>query len=619
MQFSSLNTASNRVFDFICLWLLPLGYLLLLSDMFFLPGRSVHHKIYYALFSAPALIAILLRPRELKELVREPLFIGILAFVLWTILSLLWSPPVPDALSDTKPPLHTLMLFIGCSLLVRYRPDSLQPLIFGAATIALIATLYNLFHFWQIRTPEMRMIGAGAFDNPLLSSHAFGFFCAYWMSLSMTCKRPQTLWLSLPALAIMFCAVIATGSRTPLVALTLAALWLSFICWNRRSLMVLGAMLVCGTAVFAFFSEMLFERGNSFRFELWRMTLEQIALHPWIGHGYNAELSLDPGIGYNLSEPHNFALGVLFYAGIIGFIPWIFMIAWGLFSSWRQRAQPLFVLASSWLVFGIGAGLTEGGGTMSRPKEHWYLLWVPLALILALTIARRTHQLLDRPVKSLSSTGFAELGHNARVIEEDGLGPKVLRLENGTFLKLFRRRHCYSSGAFNPLSERFAINSERLRSLGIATPVILGLHQLDDGGSSVQYQPLPGQTLRQVLQSMGAPAVREALVERFGKFLGQLHERGVYFRSLHLGNVLLMDDGEFGLIDLADMRIYPSPLRQSLRQRNLRHMQRYQEDRGWLFEEQLPALLKGYASTASDQSAASLHKEALLLRQIAKA
>ncbi|KPA92504.1 lipid A core-O-antigen ligase-like enyme [Pseudomonas asplenii] len=619
MQFSGLNNASNRVFDFICLWLLPLGYLLLLSDMFFLPGRSAHHKIYYALFSAPALIALLLRPRELKELVREPLFIAIVTFALWTILSLLWSPPVPDALSDTKPPLHTLMLFIGCSLLVRYRPDSLQPLIFSAAIIGLCATLYNLYIFWRTHTPDLRMVGAGAFDNPLLSSHVFGFFCVYWMSLSMLCKRPQTLLLSLPALLIMFCAVLATGSRTPLVALTLAALWLSFICWNRRSLMVLGAMLASAIVVFTFFSGMLFERGNSFRFELWRMTLEQIAFHPWVGHGYNAELSIDPGVGYNLSEPHNFALGVLFYAGIIGFLPWIFMLGWGLLSSWRQRVQPLFILASSWLVFGIGAGLTEGGGTLSRPKEHWYLLWVPLALILALTVARRTRRLLDRPVRYLDANSFAGLARDARVIEEDGLGPKVLCLQNGDYLKLFRSRRFYSSGGFNPQSERFAINSDRLRAMGIQTPEIIGLYHLKNGSTAVHYRPLPGQTLRQVLQSMGSAAVREALVERFGRFLGQLHERGVYFRSLHLGNVLLLEDGEFGLIDLADMRVYPSPLRQALRQRNLRHMQRYREDRGWLFEEQLPALLKGYASTASDRSVTSLRKEAQLLNQTAKA
>ncbi|WP_336145611.1 lipopolysaccharide kinase InaA family protein, partial [Klebsiella pneumoniae] len=78
---------------------------------------------------------------------------------------------------------------------------------------------------------------------------------------------------------------------------------------------------------------------------------------------------------------------------------------------------------------------------------------------------------------------------------------------------------------------------------------------------------------RQALQSLDS-SLRESLIERFGRFMAQLHERGVYFRSLHLGNVLLLEDGEFGLIDVADMRIFPSALRNTLRQRNLKHMQR---------------------------------------------
>jgi hypothetical protein len=93
--------------------------------------------------------------------------------------------------------------------------------------------------------------------------------------------------------------------------------------------------------------------------------------------------------------------------------------------------------------------------------------------------------------------------------------------------------------------------------------------------------------------------------------MAQLHEQGVYFRSLHLGNVLVLDDGEFGLIDLADMRIYPSSLSSSLRLRNLRHMQRYTVDRRWLFEDHFEALLKGYAAKASKSDVENLQRQVL--------
>jgi O-antigen ligase/tRNA A-37 threonylcarbamoyl transferase component Bud32 len=611
MQLNGLNNTSNRVFDFICLWILPLGYFLLLCALFFLPGRSQHHKLYYGLFSIPALIALCLRPQMIKELLREPIIIAALLFVAWALLSLCWGPPDDDIVGEFKPPLHTLFLFVGCYLLVRYRSEIIQPLLFCAAMVALVASAYNLYMFARVYEPGMRLIGSGAFDNPLLSSHVFGFFCAYWLSVSMTCKRGQLLWLSIPAMAVMFAAVIATGSRTPLVALTLAALWLSVICWNRRSVVLLGTLLTTGAAVAVVFSQMINGRGDSYRLEIWQLALQKIAHHPWIGHGFNADLTLDPGIGYLLQEPHSFALGVLYYVGIVGFLPWLFIQIVGLLSSWRYRLQPLFIIASAWLAFGIGAGLTEGGGIISRPKEHWFLLWIPLALIAALSINQRARRLLVAPIKTATPSALHQLTANAQIIEEDGLGPKVLRLIDGSFLKLFRRRRWYTSGSFNPYSERFAINSVQLRNMGIPTPQILDLYRLEDGSTAVHYSPLSGHTLRQVLQGITAPAVRQALVERFGKFMAQLHEQGVYFRSLHLGNVLVLDDGEFGLIDLADMRIYPSSLSSSLRLRNLRHMQRYTVDRRWLFEDHFEALLKGYAAKASKSDVDNLHRQVM--------
>ena len=618
MHSKRLIYGSNRVFDFLVLWILPIGLLLLLSALFFVGNRNVLHRIVYLLFSVPTLFMLCMRPRELKDLLHEPLAIAFLAFSAWALTSLLWSPEHHIDTDLFKRPLNTFMLFGGCGLLLHYRNDLFKPIFFSAAVIALAVSLGNLVAFAKGFQPGMRMIGGlGALDNPLLSSHLFGFFSMYWLYVCMTTQRLKVLWFSVPALAIMTAAVLATGSRTPLVALTLAILWMSFISRNRRA-----ALLITGTALGAaglllFFPDMIIGRGNSFRFELWSMTLQLIAEHPWIGHSYDSELYLTVSDGYQLREPHSFALGVLYYVGIIGFIPWIFMLGWALYKSLKERAQPLFILASSLLAYGIGAGLTEGGGILSRPKEHWFLLWIPLAIITGLSIAQRHRSLLRMSVQNLKTAAFEQMCSNAHVIEADGLGPKVLRLEDGCFLKLFRPRRWYTSGSFNPYSERFASNSEQLRTLGIPTPDILGLYRLSDASSAVTYTPLPGLTLRQALQSLDN-SLRESLVERFGRFMAQLHERGVYFRSLHLGNVLLMDDGEFGLIDVADLRIYPSSLRYALRQRNLRHMQRYPQDRNWLFEAHFEQLVKGYASVASPSATAKIREQVQSLASPAK-
>ena len=58
-------------------------------------------------------------------------------------------------------------------------------------------------------------------------------------------------------------------------------------------------------------------------------------------------------------------------------------------------------------------------------------------------------------------------------------------------------------------------------------------------------------------------------------FMRRLHGAGIYFRSLHLGNVVLTPAGEYGLIDFLDMKTYSKPLSAWQVSRNFRHLERY--------------------------------------------
>ena len=60
-----------------------------------------------------------------------------------------------------------------------------------------------------------------------------------------------------------------------------------------------------------------------------------------------------------------------------------------LWACWQQRSDLYFIIAGALVVYGLGAGLAEGGGILSRPKEHWFLTWIPLALVAALNIGRK--------------------------------------------------------------------------------------------------------------------------------------------------------------------------------------------------------------------------------------
>src|SRR5699024_11861326 len=99
-------------------------------------------------------------------------------------------------------------------------------------------------------------------------------------------------------------------------------------------------------------------------------------------------------------------------------------------------------------------------------------------------------------------------------------------------------------------------------------------------GYAVHSLPLPGTTFRDL--HSGDAEYPDDLRERFFKFVDHIQDLGVYFRSIHLGNVVLTPEGELGLIDISDMKIYRRPLSKWQRKRNEEHMVRDAEDWQWL-------------------------------------
>ncbi len=162
------------------------------------------------------------------------------------------------------------------------------------------------------------------------------------------------------------------------------------------------------------------------------------------------------------------------------------------------------------------------------------------------------------------------------MLARDGYGEKVLRLPSGEFLKLFRRKRRLSSAAWNPYAVRFALAAERLKRLGVPTVDVVEVFRVAEMERDiVRYRPLPGETLRDVLAS----SANDALLSDFARFLAQLHERGVYFRAIHLGNVMVIGAGRFGLIDVCDTYFGEGSLGVVRRVRNFKPLVRGPADR----------------------------------------
>ncbi|MDB6048541.1 MAG: toluene tolerance protein [Pseudomonas sp.] len=216
-------------------------------------------------------------------------------------------------------------------------------------------------------------------------------------------------------------------------------------------------------------------------------------------------------------------------------------------------------------------------------------------------------------MRALAFADYQTLRKDAEVIEADFFGDKVLRLEDGNFMKLFRRKRLISSAVFFPYAQRFSDNALELKKRGVRCPDILATYRVATiARDVVHYQPLPGQTLRQVIadpHQFNDPQWLQA----FGAFVANLHNLGIYFRSLHLGNVVVTPENELGLIDIADMRTLRGPLRKNMCLRNFQHMRRYRNDHEWLLQDQGVHFFNSYSAHSAHEWDRSILAEKLAL------
>ena len=207
----------------------------------------------------------------------------------------------------------------------------------------------------------------------------------------------------------------------------------------------------------------------------------------------------------------------------------------------------------------------------------------------------------------LSNEQFSALRLGAEVIEADHHGEKVLRLADGSFLKLFRRKRLISSATLVSHAKRFADNAAELQRRNIPCPQIIATYRINSiERTAVHYWPLPGETLRKLFAGTHSDPL--SLARSLGELIALLHDKGVYFRSLHLGNVVQGDDHQLGLIDISDMACSNTPLGRLKRTRNFQHLFRYGQDVAslWPYRKNF---IDGYVTKLPDRAATHFRKQ----------
>lgn len=178
-------------------------------------------------------------------------------------------------------------------------------------------------------------------------------------------------------------------------------------------------------------------------------------------------------------------------------------------------------------------------------------------------------------MRSVSAQELESWIAEGRILEQDTRGPKVVMLQNARYLKIFHTRRHPAIARLRPAARRFQRNTIRLQHLGISAPEVLDVFWLDakSGVSGCIYSPLAGEPVESI--NKREPERIRRLLPSLAAFIKTLHANGIYFRSLHLGNILELGNEQFGLIDVLDMRFKHAPLGQRLVNRNFAHLSQY--------------------------------------------
>ena len=182
--------------------------------------------------------------------------------------------------------------------------------------------------------------------------------------------------------------------------------------------------------------------------------------------------------------------------------------------------------------------------------------------------------------KNKTLADFEAMTQDAKILEQESTNAKVLQLPDKRIVKLFRRKHLISSQIWAPHAWRFCRNARILKERGIPTIKVESHFEIREiRRHAVVYQRIEGTTLRDWMVKREESEQIE-MITKLGIFIAQIHEVGILFRSLHFGNIIVMEDRELALIDIVDMSFrYRGSLTVGQRIRNFHHMDRYDNDR----------------------------------------
>jgi len=191
-------------------------------------------------------------------------------------------------------------------------------------------------------------------------------------------------------------------------------------------------------------------------------------------------------------------------------------------------------------------------------------------------------------MKRLSLTEFELMCQQCTWIKGDKNWPKVLCTRENHVIKVTYKRHkLFTSSWIVPYSQRFIARSHALRRHNIIAPEVKRSYQCQRRNCYVLvYSKIQGEPLTHLLNQVDWHDVTA--------FLVRLHDHGVFFWDLHLGNVIRQESGQYGLLDITTAQVKRYSLILSQRVRNIARFVTIEYEAAHLLKSQVKRVIEYY-------------------------
>jgi len=391
---------------FIEKYILPIGLFVLLTGMYLFPSRNAYKTVSYMLFFLPVLFLCFMDGlSRVKRFYSGSALIFVLA-VLYISLTSLWGEEGTFG-SNFKRAL--LICLSGYGVFHVIKSEYFSRFVFLSIFLVSIVSAFWLvdYYFLLEQSLTSRFLGPvsshfglyqagyyGGFYNPLLFGHVQGFFCTLIVVSFFSGEKGGfsfnwvLIVLSIPIVALL---ILAQARTSLLTFFFVFFVGLFFSKWKaEEKLKVLVVVVVLCVLVVVFFQDALSSRGLSYRPYIWSQSWNYINEAVLFGAGLGDDLLIRmpgrPDVVW--SEPHNLYLSIWYYSGLVGICGVILVPLLALNEVKAKGPIPVSFLCV--LTYFIMENMTDGGGVLARPNEHWFSVYLPLAYLISLAKISRT-------------------------------------------------------------------------------------------------------------------------------------------------------------------------------------------------------------------------------------